>query len=261
MTKVLFLLSAVVMAVACFFSYQNRDTFVQTRKEKDTNNAAITTQLKSLSAMKGELDAKGTERDTMKGELDQEDERLAQSKIKFKNAQSENEHTSADLASTQAEVKDLKEKTTVFPPGVTLETVAEDINKLKQNIAANELKVTTLKDETVAKEKDLKKSVSDQDEVTKRLDERKKMFQRNSLTSTIIAVNNDWGFVVLDSGRNQGITSDTRLLITRGNQTVCKLSIVSVENNKTVANIIQKTLRKGISVAPGDKVILESLYQ
>ncbi len=261
MTKVLFLLSAVVMAVACFFSYQNRDTFVQTRKDKDANNASLTKELKALSVMKGDLDAVGNQRDGMKGELDQEDERLAQSKIKFKNAQSENERTSSDLASTQAEVKDLKEKTTVFPPGVTLETVAEDIAKLKTNIASNEQKASNLKDETTAREKDLKKSTFDQDEVIKRLDDRKKMFQRNSLVSTVVAVNNDWGFVVIDSGRNQGITSDTRLLITRGNQTVCKLSIVSVESNKTVANIIQKTMRKGVVVAPGDKVILESLYQ
>ncbi len=261
MTKVLFLLSAVVMAVACFFSYQNRATFVETRLAKNTNNDSLTKEFKALSVMRGDLDAVGDQRVAMKGEADQEEERLQQSKIKFKNAQSENELTSADLAKTQTDIKDLKSKIPEFPPGVTLETASEGIANLKTNIASNEQKASNLKDETTAREKDLKKSTSDQDEVIKRLDERKKMFQRNSLVSTIVAVNNDWGFVVIDSGRNQGITSDTRLLITRGNQTVCKLSIVSVENNKTVANIIQKTMRKGVVVAPGDKVILESLYQ
>ncbi len=261
MTKVLFLLSAVVMAVAFFFSYQNRAAFIDLRIKKDANNVIIKKETITLNGMKGDLDTVGGQRDTMKGEMEQEDERLAQSKIKFKNAQSDNEHTSADLTSTQTEVSDLKKQIPVFPDGVTLETASEGIAKLKQTVAANELKASNLKDETVAREKDLKKSVSDQEEVTKRLDDRVKMFKRNSLVSTIVAVNNDWGFVVIDSGRNQGITSDTRLLITRGNQTVCKLSIVSVENNKTVANIIQKSLRKGIAVAPGDKVILESLYQ
>lgn len=261
MTKVLFLLSAVVMAVAIFFSYQNRETFVQMRKDKDANIASITKELKALSTLKGELDNVGSQRDGMKSEWDQEEERLAQSKIKFKNAQSENENTSSTLARTQTEVQDLKKQIPELPPGMTLETASEGIANLKQTIAANEQKASTLKNETADREKDLKKAVSDQDEVTKRLEERKKMFQRNSLTSTIIAVNNDWGFVVIDSGRNQGITSDTRLLITRGNQTICKLSIVSVENNKTVANIIQKTVRKGVAVTPGDKVILESLYQ
>ncbi|MEI6534847.1 MAG: hypothetical protein WCN98_05860 [Verrucomicrobiaceae bacterium] len=261
MTKVLLLLSAVVMAVACFFSYQNRTTFVQTRKDYNDNTSKISLEMKALSSIESDLNNVGTQRDSMKGELEQEDERLAQSKIKLKNAQSENERTAADLASTQAETKDLKDKTTNFPAGVTLETIAEDINKLKQSVADNELKVGKLKEETTSKEKELKKEVAEQDEVTKRLEERKKMFQRNSLTSTVVAVNNDWGFVVIDGGRNQGITTDTRLIITRGSQTVGKLSIVSVENNKTVANIIHKSLHKGISVAPGDKVILESLYQ
>jgi len=261
MTKVLLLLSAVVMAVACFFSYQNRTTFVQTRKDYNDNTTKISLEMKALSSIESDLNNVGTQRDSMKGELEQEDERLAQSKIKLKNAQSENERTAADLASTQAETKDLKDKTTNFPAGVTLETIAEDINKLKQSVADNELKVGKLKEETTSKEKELKKEVAEQDEVTKRLEERKKMFQRNSLTSTVVAVNNDWGFVVIDGGRNQGITTDTRLIITRGSQTVGKLSIVSVENNKTVANIIHKSLHKGISVAPGDKVILESLYQ
>ena len=261
MTKVLLLLSAVVMAVACFFSYQNRTTFVQTRKDYNDNTTKISLEMKALSSIESDLNNVGTQRDSMKGELEQEDERLAQSKIKLKNAQSENERTAADLASTQAETKDLKDKTTNFPAGVTLETMAEDMNKLKQSVADNELKVGKLKEETTSKEKELKKEVAEQDEVTKRLEERKKMFQRNSLTSTVVAVNNDWGFVVIDGGRNQGITTDTRLIITRGSQTVGKLSIVSVENNKTVANIIHKSLHKGISVAPGDKVILESLYQ
>ena len=81
------------------------------------------------------------------------------------------------------------------------------------------------------------------------------------MSATIVAVNNDWGFVVIDGGQNKGITTDTKLLITRGTETVGRLNIVSVENNKTVANIVQKSIRGGLSVAPGDKVILESLYQ
>ena len=74
-------------------------------------------------------------------------------------------------------------------------------------------------------------------------------------------MNNDWGFVVIDAGTNKGITADTKLLITRGQQTIGRLNIVGVESSKTVANIDQKSLRSGLAVAPGDRVILENLYQ
>ena len=261
MTKVLLLISAVVMAAACYVSYLNRDTFVQTRKDKNDLNANIGKELKTLVAMKGDLDAVGTQRDGVRGELEQEDERLAQAKIGFTNAQSQFERSSGELATTVAELNDLKEKLKDLPVGETLETIAGSTNKLKQNIADNETRLAKLKDEGVAKEAELKKAVGELDEVTKRLEERKKLFRRNSLVANVVAVNNDWGFLVVDSGRSQGITPETRLLVTRDNQTICKLAIVSVENNKTIANIVQKSLRRGITVSPGDKVILETLYQ
>ena len=76
-----------------------------------------------------------------------------------------------------------------------------------------------------------------------------------------MAVNNDWGFVVIDGGENKGITVDTKLLITRGQDTIGRLNIIGVDGNKTVANIDQKSVRPGLTVSPGDRVILESLYQ
>jgi hypothetical protein len=94
-----------------------------------------------------------------------------------------------------------------------------------------------------------------------KIESRKKLFDRNSMTATIVAVNNDWGFVVIDGGEDKGITADTKLLVTRGQETIGRLSIVGVDGNKTVANIDQKSIRPGVAVAPGDRVILETLYQ
>jgi hypothetical protein len=112
-----------------------------------------------------------------------------------------------------------------------------------------------------AKEKEVKKAGDELGDIQKRIEERKKFYDRNSLTATIVAVNNDWGFVVIDAGKNREITLDTRLLITRGKDTIGKLNIVSVEGNRTVANIDQKSLLRGFTVAPGDRVVLETLYQ
>ncbi len=74
-------------------------------------------------------------------------------------------------------------------------------------------------------------------------------------------MNNDWGFVIVNAGQSRGITEATKLLVTRGSQTVGKLSIVSIQGNRTVANILPDTLAEGMTIAPGDRVILENLYQ
>ena len=99
------------------------------------------------------------------------------------------------------------------------------------------------------------------DEVVTRIAARKKAFDRNSLTAHVVAVNNDWGFVIIDAGEKEGITPDTKLLVTRGTATVGKLSILTVAGGRTVANILGDTLAPGMAPAPGDKVILENLFQ
>jgi hypothetical protein len=81
------------------------------------------------------------------------------------------------------------------------------------------------------------------------------------MTGKVVAVNSEWGFVVLDVGQKEGITPDTKLLVIRGTSTVGKLSIIDVQGNRTVANILGDTLAQGMSPSPGDRVILENLYQ
>mgnify|MGYP003386734958 FL=1 len=85
------------------------------------------------------------------------------------------------------------------------------------------------------------------------------MFERNSLQARVVAVNPDWGFVVIDAGKSSGIEQDTKLLITRDRQTVGKVSVISVEGNRTVAGIVPDAIYGGSKIAPGDRVILENL--
>jgi len=261
MTKVLFLLSAVIMVVAGFFSYQNRQAFVDTRNKRHDSDAAIGKELIKLDSVAKEVV-------TIKGNIKKADEdvkneqeRLAQAKIKLKNAENEAERTAQEIAAKQARLDEVKKDMVNLPPGITIDNLSEHINQIKTTIAANETQVADAEKATKAKQEEVKKAKDQLEDVVKRIEDRKKSFDRNSMTATIVAVNNDWGFVVIDGGQNKGITTDTKLLITRGTETVGKLNIVSVENNKTVANIVQKSIRGGLSVAPGDKVILESLYQ
>jgi hypothetical protein len=85
------------------------------------------------------------------------------------------------------------------------------------------------------------------------------MFERNSLQARVLAVNPDWGFVVIDAGKASGIEQDTKLLVTRNRQTVGKISILSVEGGRSVASIVPDAIYGGSSIVPGDRVILENL--
>ena len=141
------------------------------------------------------------------------------------------------------------------------ETLAEDLNKMKASIAELQGQAEAKKKEVEAEQTQVAVVDREKGEIVRKIEERKKAFDRNGLTARVIAVNLDWGFVVIDAGKAVGITQDTKLLVTRGTQTVGKLSILSVEGNRTVANILPDSLVAGMSPAPGDRVILENLVQ
>jgi uncharacterized phage infection (PIP) family protein YhgE len=261
MTKVLFLLSAVVMVVAGFFSYQNRDTFIQARKERTESVRQIKLEMKKVADINTEI---GTVRDQITGvntEVTNATELLTVAKSQLKNAEEDSKRFEKEIQASTDKLNEYKSKITKLPEGMTIETMSEGINKLKQSIADKEGEVTKMQEQVAAKEAEVKKSQSRLDAVIEKIESRKKLFERNSMTARIVAVNNDWGFVVIDGGQNKGITVDTKLLITRGTDTIGRLNIIGVDGNKTVANIDQKSLRPGLAVAPGDHVILETLYQ
>lgn len=81
----------------------------------------------------------------------------------------------------------------------------------------------------------------------------------NGLIATVIAVNRDWGFVMVNAGRAHGVTGDASLLVKRGNTRIARLRIVSLEEMAVVADIVPDSQVKGIEVQPGDKVIFENV--
>jgi methyl-accepting chemotaxis protein len=265
MTKVLFLLSAVVMVVAAFFSYQNHETFVKVRLERQATNEDIVKDVEEVRKTRKEVVLIEDNMKKAGDEVAQETERLNQAKIKLKNVTGEADRSTQDITEKQTRLKDLQDKLAeVFkklPPGTTVETLAETVNQYKTTIANNTKVAEDAAVATKAKQEEVKKFRAELESTVKRLDDRKGKFELNSLNARVVAVNSDWGFVVIDAGENKKITPETKLLVTRGNQTVGKLSIIAVESTKTVANIDAKSLRSGLSIAPGDRVILETLMQ
>lgn len=261
MTKILFMLSAVVMALACFFSYTNRENFIKTRLERHETDVKTGKELTKLNTLAGEIVELKGKINATNDELNTEKERFNQAQIKQRNAIAEAERADSDLKKNQTEFAEYKKQLEALPQGVSIETINEDINKLKQGIATAEGEAQKIMDQVTAKEGDVKKAKGQLEDIVERIAARKKSFERNSLIATVVAVNNDWGFVVIDGGQNKGITADTKLLVTRGQQTIGKLNILTIETSKTIANIDTKSLRSGLIIAPGDRVVLEDLYQ
>jgi hypothetical protein len=141
------------------------------------------------------------------------------------------------------------------------ETMVEGIQKLKKEKLDFEAQAELKKKEVAAEEDKVAGIQKRVDEVMHKIEDRRKNFERNSLSSRVIAVNYDWGFVIIDAGKITGLTEQTKLIVTRGAQTVGKISIMTVDGKNSMAAIVPEAVVNGQVIMPGDRVILENLVQ
>jgi|JI10StandDraft_1071094.scaffolds.fasta_scaffold584385_1 myosin heavy subunit len=259
MTKVLFLLSAVVMGVAGFFAFQSGRTFTEVRNGVTEKHKQIREVLAELTTAEGKVKSLIADVGRVQGEVDVESEKLKQQKLKLANLEGDTKRTQEGVDTKSAKLKELTGLLEGLPPDVKPETLAEDLNRIKQAIADLEAQAELKQKEVDGEVANVSAAQARLEGIARKLEERKKSFERNSMTARVVAVNNDWGFVVVDAGTSEGISESTKLLVIRGTQTVGKLSILSVQGQRTIANILPETLVGGLTVAPGDRVILENL--
>lgn len=261
MTKVLLLLSALVMGIAAVFAFQNGRTFKDVRESKDAVNAKIKTELTSLAGSVEEITKVAGDVAKVQVEVEGQNEKLKSQKLKIAQTEGEVKRTEGELSAKTARMNELTAQLSKLPAGFNPQTISEDLNKIKQEIVELQTQAEAKKQEVTVQEKKIGESKKVLEDIVQKIEARKKSFERNSMRARVIAVNNDWGFVVIDVGEREGITPDTKLLVTRGTQTIGKINTLSVQGNRTVANVLTDTLALGAQPAPGDTVILENLFQ
>ncbi len=261
MTKLLFILSAVAMVAASVFAYQNGRAFTQIRNNRFSQDRQIKTERDGLVKVTDEIKEANVGVAAVSQEVEAQNEKLKAAKLKIAQVDGEGKQVAEELKDKTAKMADLKGQLNKLPEGFNPQTIAEDLNKIKAEIAELQNQAESKKKEVADAEKkntDAEKALED---ITAKIETRKKSFERNSMTFKVLAVNADWGFVVINGGDKEGISPDTKLLVIRGTRTVGKLSILAVQGDKTIANVLTESLAPGMTPAPGDKVILENLYQ
>lgn len=261
MTKVLFILSAVVILVASFFAYQNGREFAGVRANIASINSELQTEVAADKKAVAEVGQLVADIGRVQGELDVEAEKLKAQKNKLAQAESESTRTQEELDVKVKQQQELAEKLAMLPKDMKVETLAEDIAKLKKDKIEFEAQAEAKAKEVAAEEEKVAGVQKRLDDVVHKIEERRKNFDRNSLTSRILAVNHDWGFVIIDAGKTAGLTQDTKMIVTRGLQTVGKISVMNVDGARTMASIVPDAVSNGQTIMPGDVVILENLVR
>lgn len=259
MIKVLFILTILVTGVAAVFAYKNGRAFADVRTRIASMNTQIASEKKTADALVADCARLDGQIRQVRGEIDVEQEKLKQNKNRLVLAESDAKRVQEELDAKVTKKAKLESDLEGLPKDVKPETIAEDINRMKKEKADLEGQAILKAEEVVAEEAKITVAQNKLNDVTRKIEDRRKMFERNSLQARVVAVNPDWGFVVIDAGKSSGIEQDTKLLVTRNRETVGKISVISVEGNRTVASIVGDAIFGGSRIAPGDSVILENL--
>ena len=158
-----------------------------------------------------------------------------------------------EIAKAEEAVKEVNKRF----PGTTLQTIAPKLKELENNLESAKQDLATKQAELEVVSKKVAANEVRIEKAEKVQTDRLTSIKRNSSEGVITAVNEDWGFVLVNIGKDQGVQGDSELIVKRDGIRIGNLNVVSIQPGITVADINQKGLSG--SVEPGDRVIFQNL--
>ncbi len=143
--------------------------------------------------------------------------------------------------------------------GKTPESITAEYQALKDRKGGLEKELQAIEEQVVKAQNLVDRSQGRIDELAKAENKRRESVKLQSLQADIIAINRDMGFVIINAGAEHGVAPEASLLVTRGNNRIARLRIVSVEPQVTVADIMPGSIMPGASLMVRDKVIFDSI--
>ncbi len=261
MKKFIMILSGLAMIGAAIVGVLNKGDFEKVNEDLKLARVKVTDITAELGEAEDKRDDSAEKETQAKDTRNQASAAVSDSEGKLKIVQRAVEEVTSELKRVEIEKKEIDLAVRkIFPDGQikNSEDLQMTLTMLKDTLTETQSKKTELS--TVLGGAAQAKQV----EVTKVREEEKFQMQRaqklalNGLVATVIAVNKEWGFVMINAGRQHGVSPDASLLVKRGNSRIARLRIVNLEESSVIADLVDESLVKGIDVQPGDKVIFEN---
>lgn len=262
MKKFIMILAGFAMLGASVVGLLNKGELEQLTGESKLVKAEITDLNSKLAEVEEKKSAAEEKETQAKDTRNQASASVADADQKMKNIGRTLEELNAELKKVEIEKKEIDLLVRqAFPDGVitSVEDLQMSVTMLKDQLTEKQNKKTEMNNLLAGA------AQAKQVQVAKVKEEEKLQIQRaqrlavNSLVATVIAVNKDWDFVMVNAGRAHGVGAEDSLLVKRGNTRIARLRIVNLEDNVTIADIVDDSLVRGIDVQPGDKVIFENV--
>ncbi len=263
MIKVLLILTSLVAGAAAYFAIQNKNSYAQHHDARVAAETQDTRTQRELATVSEELEDFGARLNTGTEQRDLSVAQREQKEIKLNSSKQQLASKNKEMLDKQNRIDGLtlalESASENLPAGLDLADIpgmVEDL-KLKEDELQNEIQEKrTLVAAAVNRTKNSEK-------VLESLRNQETAYQqaiaRNAIELAVSAVNNEWGFVVINTPRGTGIQTASPLVVKRGEAFVARLTVDKVEPTQIVANI--DSISDGMRILPGDRVIFEDPQQ
>ena len=262
MKSIFYSLAIVAIAAAGFFGWTAKDNYEAKIKERD----GLILDNRNLS---DNIDRETTNKETATAAKDlalneeaKAGAELEAAKSKATELASSLDAVSGELEVAAAEKKKIDDSIEALRgkfPGIELEEVPRVVKDMEANqkrLVGEEQDASLVKKRL---EEDIAKNLAESSRIVEKINQSIKRVEGNTFQATIVAVDNDWNFVVIGAGEKSGLTGDSKLLIQRDGRLLGRLLISKLEPNTAVADVEPGSLRNGVALQAGDQVILESV--
>lgn len=257
MTKPLLLACIILSLGAAALGFLNRGKLVETKTELDDTASQLATTRTEAQNLKNELEEKKTEITGLSSEKDSLVSELGEAKSELSKSRDELVAAQEKITTAETEIEQLK-----------ADADAKDIRiaELEQQTPAADMPEAPANEEMIARLSELEtlnQTLQDQNtglsaqiaELRRKEDTRQRGIMRPGVSGTILAVNQAWNFVVLSLGDRQGVVPNAEMLVQRDGQFLGRVRVTSVEPSTSIADILVRTVPRGFSIMPGDRVV------
>jgi len=251
MWKVLLAISAVVLCGAAYLGFENNKSLEAlhgSRVKKEKEVVALKLDLaNTIAELNKEVEATQM--------LVQETEALNTKITIAKGKEADYKGQIATLA-TQVTVADamLKKGQDFMRQVPDIEARKKQMAELQNSIQEEVAAAANLQQQIIVVDDNRDKLQGEADELQGLTNDQAAGRIRGPFKSTIRKAFNNWGFVIIGAGDEQGVVNRAQLDVTRSGQPICKLLVTTVEPGECVAEIIPGSMSPGQAIQPGDEV-------
>ena len=198
------------------------------------------------------------ERDRLKGGLSETKRQLAES---IEKAAAYDQQIAKANVNAEAQREAIARLQDLAQRAASQQTLAnsEEVNALKAQVAKAETELAESRQVEETLNLRLKDSKSKFSVLEQARRDKERQLQRAKAIGRVLVVNQGWNFVVLSIGDKQGMSPDSTLLVLRGGAQIAKLRVKTIEPSQSIADVIAGSIRKGVTVQPGDNVVFEEI--